>query len=305
MKTYDTNYFKKRVKELTGNEYKVVGEYTKAINSIKMLHTKCKREYFATPHDFLQGTRCPICFEESKTGRFKRNTKQFKKELKLKYGNEYKVIGEYKGARTKTKVKHNVCGNTYEVSPDNILRGKKCPYCSNLTPYDDISYKQHIENLYPNEYTIIGKYKTMHDKIEIRHNKCGISWFVEPNQLMRNRSCPHCHASKGEQRVENFLILNKIKFVKQYYFEDCRATLRKPLLFDFAVFNKYDKLLYCIEYDGIQHYEDVAVFGGKKTFLDCLYRDTVKNHYCKDHKIKLIRIPYWDYGKIEKILSNI
>ena len=30
--------------------------------------------------------------------------------------------------------------------------------------------------------------------------------------------------------------------------------------------------------------------------------DNVKTKYCKDKKIKLIRIPYWDFKNIEDIL---
>jgi hypothetical protein len=32
--------------------------------------------------------------------------------------------------------------------------------------------------------------------------------------------------------------------------------------------------------------------------------DNIKNKYCFDNNIKIIRIPYWDYSKIENILNN-
>ena len=32
-------------------------------------------------------------------------------------------------------------------------------------------------------------------------------------------------------------------------------------------------------------------------------RDKIKNQYCKDNDIKLIRIPYWDIDKIDNILE--
>ena len=59
-----------------------------------------------------------------------------------------------------------------------------------------------------------------------------------------------------------------------------------------------------IEFDGIQHYEIRGHFGGYDGFVDTKIRDTIKNIYCKDNNIDLLRIPYWDYKNIENILVN-
>ena len=52
----------------------------------------------------------------------------------------------------------------------------------------------------------------------------------------------------------------------------------------------------CIEYDGIQHFE-----GWSNSLLnlrDNKYRDNIKEEYCKNNNIRLIRIPYTDFDKI-------
>lgn len=281
-----------------GTEYKVISNYVNFRTKIKIKHEKCGKEYYTTA-DIALKYGCPYCHTNHH-----KTTEEFKDELKEKYQEEYEVIGEYKSSRKLIEVRHKICGNSYFVTPDNVLRGKKCPYCSKHTPFNDSTFKKYINTLYPEEYTIISSYTGMHNKIEVKHNKCGFTWYVEPNSLMRESGCPHCHASKGEKRIEKYLINNNINYIKQYYFNDCRGK-RKPLLFDFAIFDKNNKLIYCIEYDGEQHYKDVDVFGGKEAFVDTLYRDTTKSNYCKHHKIKLIRIPYWDYDNIEKILSNL
>ena len=33
-------------------------------------------------------------------------------------------------------------------------------------------------------------------------------------------------------------------------------------------------------------------------------RDKIKNTYCEEHGIKLIRIPYWEFKNIEEILNS-
>ena len=43
---------------------------------------------------------------------------------------------------------------------------------------------------------------------------------------------------------------------------------------------------------------------GEESFKRTQYHDQIKNQYCEDHNIKLIRIPYWDENNIELILSQ-
>ena len=69
--------------------------------------------------------------------------------------------------------------------------------------------------------------------------------------------------------------------------------------FDFYL-PKYNIL---IEYDGKQHF----LYGGfgidLLEFMNLKYRDNIKTKYCEDNNIKLIRIPYWEFDNVEKILE--
>ena len=42
---------------------------------------------------------------------------------------EYELLSEYAGSQKQVKVKHKVCDEIYEVTPDHILRKRKCPNC--------------------------------------------------------------------------------------------------------------------------------------------------------------------------------
>ena len=121
----DTNIFKEEVFNLVGDEYTVLGEYIGTDTKILMKHNKCGYEYKMTPHNFLQGQRCPKCSRSRK----KKDTKLFKKEVYEQVGNEYTVLGEYIGSYTKILMKHNECGHEYKVAPYNFLQGVRCPYC--------------------------------------------------------------------------------------------------------------------------------------------------------------------------------
>lgn len=76
----------------------------------------------------------------------KKTNEEFVAELKEKRGSDYAPLEDYKGNQTKIKIKHNVCGNTLEITPKNLLvNGVTCAYCSGNAKlsYDDM--KKFIE----------------------------------------------------------------------------------------------------------------------------------------------------------------
>ena len=89
-----------------------------------------------------------------------------------------------------------------------------------------------------------------------------------------------------------------IPYIRQYRFNDCRDKNQLP--FDFYL----PKHKICIEYDGEQHFESIEHFGGDERLEDTQLKDKIKTKYCKRHKIRLIRIPYWDYDRIEDIIMG-
>lgn len=61
----------------------------------------------------------------------KRKTdEQFKREAYDLVGDEYTFLDLYVNAHTKLRVKHNKCGNVYEIKPNDFLNGSRCSYCS-------------------------------------------------------------------------------------------------------------------------------------------------------------------------------
>lgn len=59
----------------------------------------------------------------------------------------------------------------------------------------------------------------------------------------------------------------------------------------------------CIEFDGEQHFRPIDYFGGENTFKLTQKRDKIKNKYCKNNNIKLLRIKYDE--NITKKLKSI
>lgn len=104
--------------------------------------------------------------------------------------------------------------------------------------------------------------------------------------------------SCGEQKIQEVLCSLDIVYEKEKVFQNCINPKTKCLLrFDFYLPDHNC----CIEYDGIQHFKySNNGWNNKKHFEKVKYRDSIKNKYCQNNNIKLIRIPYFDFDKIDK-----
>ena len=139
--------------------------------------------------------------------------------------------------------------------------------------------------------------KPRHDRDGIYWNctckRCGRKNVIIFGDYLRNgdtTSCG-CLVSKNESKIAEMLTNANISFKEQYTFEDLTTTGRPcdRCLFDFAIFNG-ENLLYLIEYDGQQHFSLAKQWGNDLQPLR--ERDLLKNKYCFEHGIPLIRIPY-------------
>lgn len=103
--------------------------------------------------------------------------------------------------------------------------------------------------------------------------------------------------SKGEQVLRNILTELSINFISEHIFKDCvNPNTGNYLKFDFYL-PDYNC---CIEYDGEQHFKGWRKGRDAKSSLEQVqFRDNIKNNYCKEHGILLIRIPYTDYNKLD------
>lgn len=109
--------------------------------------------------------------------------------------------------------------------------------------------------------------------------------------------------SKGELYIENVLTLNDIYYLKEVEFKKCINKSKNKLRFDFYL----PKNNICIEYDGEQHFKSIEEFDGKdkdKALKKRQEHDKIKDDFCKENNIILIRIKY-DSKDIKNDLSKI
>ena len=126
--------------------------------------------------------------------------------------------------------------------------------------------------------------------------KCGRKNVIIRGDYLRNgdtKSCG-CIQSINESKIATMLTTTGISYQQQFTFENLTSTGRAcdKLMFDFAIYNKCSNtILYLIEYDGIQHFSPQHEWskGGYETTHS---NDLLKNKYCFENNIPIIRIPY-------------
>lgn len=119
-----------------------------------------------------------------------------------------------------------------------------------------------------------------------------------------NLSCGKCAKhSTGEKVIRDFLMKRQIAFKEQFTFSDFRFPDTNGVpKYDFAIFSN-GRLVLLIEYQGIQHYQQVEYF--KEKLEDIQKRDRIKRQYCQKNNISLEEIPYTEFEKLEEILLQL
>ena len=107
--------------------------------------------------------------------------------------------------------------------------------------------------------------------------------------------CP----GEGERKISVFLDTHNINYIQQKTFSELK--FKRLLRFDFFL----PEHNVAIEFDGIQHFEPVKIFGGEEYFEYIKTTDEIKNNFCLKNGIKIIRIAYFDYDDIEEILQSL
>lgn len=95
-------------------------------------HNYCKTVYDIEANHFLRNQRCPNkeCNSKKQSIAYMKPIDQLKNELFSCIGNEYLIIGDYKGTNRNTIFYHTVCKNTFLKTPHNFFCwSKMSPLC--------------------------------------------------------------------------------------------------------------------------------------------------------------------------------
>jgi very-short-patch-repair endonuclease len=280
---------------------------------IKVICDYCKEEYETSFVNYVNGKNiipndcCHKCAykKSNEIRKIRYSDKKFSELYRVCEEKEYTLVStidDYNGCSNKIDFicpKHGL----QSMVIDNLINGHECIKCSyekrgNILKHDVEFIKETIEKFNNNILLNKDDYKDSSTKnLKIKCGKCGNIFITSYTNYIRYdvKQCYSCSMkeSKGESEVRNVLEKYNIKFVREKRFNDCRD--KKPLPFDFYL-PDYNL---CIEFDGIHHYKETRMLISHKITLK---HDNIKNNYCKNKGINLLRIPYYEYKNIENII---
>ncbi len=283
----------------------VISEQYKWDIPIDILCSTCDLIYSKQYCSILNGQRCLHCQKNKQP--FKSNRLGFKFVSNyIKQSGDILISDKYVNGTTKLDFICGKANHTFSMNWTNYQQGQRCRYCNN----DNLSEQRRttIEDI--NKYiesrgaTLIdggNDYKNVYSRITIKCNTCEyISSLLYISYKLSNgcSSCNQKKYSKGEQHIAEYLKNHNITYIAQATFEGCKS--KYLLKFDFYL----PEHNLCIEYDGMQHYEPVEYFGGQKGFESSQIRDEIKNTYCRNNNINLVRIRY-DEKNINGVLDKL
>jgi hypothetical protein len=285
--------FIEKAEEIHKNKY----SYDKSnyVNAKTKLIITCHKhgDFSQTPDNHIYTKKgCKEC-----AGVKKYTTEEIINKFKKTHGEKYDYsFVEYKGMFEKIKIICKIHG-VFEQTPKNHVEGKECGKCHGRHQTTEGVLKR-FEVIHKNIYDYSKVvYNNMKENVIITCKKHG-DFLQMPDTHLRGCGCPKCKTSKGESVIREILIENKIDFIPQKMFNECRNPVSgKMLPFDFYLLN----LNLCIEFDGRQHFRE-GLFS--KNLKSLQYRDNQKTEFCKKNNIKLLRINYKEIKKIKDIMKK-
>jgi len=251
--------------------------------------------------------RCPKCVGRNN----KLSITEILEKSKEKHNGKLILINikkEYYPIKSDVLVECKECDYIFTQRLSAHLNGHGCSNCVNLKKKIPINILlERFKKIHGDKFIYLDsfekKYKDGKSKIDIFCNSCKKIFFQRICTHLEGHSCPFCKESKGEKLIAKFLEKHLIQYSRQHKFDNCKNKQKLP--FDFYL----SDFKICIEFDGEQHFKPIEYFGGEKCLKDTQRNDQIKNEFCKNSDIKLIRIKYSEninekFKELKELLIN-
>lgn len=254
-------------------------------------------EFWQTPSNHLQGTKCKICAEINRAKSRLLTTEIFIKKALDLHGNknDYSKTN-YINSFTKVCVTCLIDGHgDFWVTPNNHLHGIGCKKCAaikigNLTR---LTLEQFIEKA-----NAVHNYKYNYSRVVYTNALTKIiiicpihgEFKQKPGDHLQGQGCPACRASKGEKTIAEILDKHNIIYKREFKLPNYNFE------YDFYL----PELNILIEFHGIQHYKAINYFGGEESLRYTKQCDAFKRSLAREYNIKLLEFNYKHLKQLSK-----
>ena len=209
------------------------------------------------------------------TTRTKWNTQLVAEEMKKA---NCELIDEY--VRGDVRIKYLYEGKEYSVRWSDWLNKKRPsrPHLSggnrNTKPHEKWNNEKVNELLMKDDCELVDEYKSTKQRFKYKYQDS--FYWVTLDDWIHHKARPHLYINDNEQRFREYLEESEISFVTQKGFDDLKSSNNYKLRFDF----------YIPEFNLLVEIDDRSHISAK----DQRINGKLKNEYCEEHKIKLLRI---------------
>jgi very-short-patch-repair endonuclease len=273
----------------------------------KRVEIRCPNHgpFHQAPSGHLSGQGCPKCgIDRNAKGRT-RTLEDFIATSRRVHGDKYDYShAEYVGSEIPLTIICPVHGAFRQRPQKHAEREQGCPKCANrdmdLSKFIERAKAVH-QNRYDYSQSIYVRARTPLIVVCPDHG----SFKQRADHHLKGIGCPLCVDalnSKGIRKIEEWLIAQSISYEREKGFDALRSekTRRRHLRFDFWLPN----LNAVIEFDGIQHFQAVSIWGGKSAFDETVARDRRKDEWAAAQGIQMIRVRHDQEQDIELILRT-
>ena len=249
---------------------------------------------------------CTFCRKEEIAEGYKLSQEEIIKRVENINNNKILNPQDYVNSRTNNlQIVCGSCGNIFTTSLSSLTNSsghckecgvKVCTDAGRLTP-NEVEHR--INSVNGNKLLNKEEYVSNNTvNLKIKCGGCGdiFTTSLANYEYSKTDRCPSCShfRSKGEKIIYECLKEQNVIFEEQKKFDNCRDSRMLP--FDFYLPNR--KMI--IEFDGRQHFEPVF---GEESFQATKKHDEIKNNFCTNNNINLVRIPYYWGEYIEDVID--
>jgi very-short-patch-repair endonuclease len=189
---------------------------------------------------------------------------EFKEKIIKLVGNEYTFLEDYVNSSTEILCKHNKCGYSWKIKPNNFIsNGNRCPICNHVKSKKE-NYKKLLYDKLKENYEILEWNKDSRSNIKLKCKKCKNIFEKSYSHIITSDSnifCNNCNIISTNDKnkyIKNNLekeinSLNKdFKFIEGYYNSNKENKIKIKHLFcnnefniDFKNFSKNQICPFC------------------------------------------------------------
>lgn len=281
-------------------------------NMSKRIKCRCKKHnYLSTKsmQEILMGRGCKYCGAEKLSEQHFLSDDEIQNRVSQKHPH-IKLI-HYDGIDSKESVwlctKHN---KQFKKVLSTMLRTEEsgCDECYKERIRRDFSltteeFKMRLKQSH-SELKLVGEYINFTTPIKVYCTKHDYEFETVPSYILHRISCcPKSFKTYKEETMCSLIESWGYRIDRQHTFDGCADT--NSLKFDCYLpdFN------IAIEYDGENHYFPVKY--GTQSLEDATRKheytkrhDEIKNNFCKENNINLIRVPYFEFENMDSFLFD-